>query len=110
MNWRRTKPVRLIYRWMSQISDPLQFVRGIYGLPSFLRSWSRYRRLKGAEPCALIDTQPQLHDRTQTTHVDLHYFHMNAWGMRRIVDSQPRQHVDVASQAIFVSLLSAVVP
>jgi hypothetical protein len=79
-------------------------------LPWFVSSWAQYRRLAGAERTSLLDSHPQLHDRTAVTPFDAHYFFMNAWAMRCILRSKPKRHVDVGSHNAFVSLLSAAVP
>jgi SAM-dependent methyltransferase len=69
-----------------------------------------YSRLPDAEAIHLVDTWPQVHDRTSTSGVDAHYFYANGWAMRRIVAQQPRRHVDIGSQTIFANLLGTVVP
>ena len=101
---------RLVYRWLGQIMDPLRFVRGCVGLPWYLRDWRAYRRLPGAERLRFRHSYPQLHDRTTVTPFDAHYFYINSWAMRRIVDHHPNLHVDVGSQWLFAALLSSVVP
>ena len=59
---------------------------------------------------SLIDAYPQLHDRTDVTGIDTHYFYVNAWAMRRLVSRRPARHVDVGSQTILASLLSSLIP
>jgi SAM-dependent methyltransferase len=66
--------------------------------------------MEGAEPLTFLDSWPQLHDRLSKTPFDAHYFWANGWSMRRIVSRKPVQHVDIGSQVMFVSLLSAIVP
>jgi hypothetical protein len=78
--------------------------------PRYFRDWRRYQRLPDAEALRLGDAMPQLHERTATHEFDAHYFFANGWAMRRIVGHRPRMHTDVASQAMFVNLLSSVVP
>lgn len=101
---------RTLYFWISQFVDPIKMLCAIKGLIWYLHDWHRYSRLPGAAPIRLIDTWPQLHDRTGTTGVDVHYFYANGWAMRRIVANHPIQHVDIGSQTMFVNLLSAVIP
>lgn len=101
---------RLIHRWLGQFADPVRFVRGCAGLPRYLRDWWAYRRLPGAEGLRFRHSFPQLHDRTAVTPFDAHYFYLNSWAMRRIVDHHPGLHVDVGSQYLFAALLSSVVP
>jgi len=102
--------LKMLYNWMVPIGDP---VRGIRGMTAYLRyfaDWWRYAHSPGAEPIFLGDTHPQLHDRTKTSAVDAHYFYVNGWAMRLIVEQKPASHVDIASQVIFANLLGAVVP
>jgi len=69
-----------------------------------------YSRLPDAEAIHLVDTWPQVHDRTSTSKIDAHYFYVNGWAMRRIITQQPRSHVDIGSQTIFANLLGAIIP
>lgn len=101
---------RMVYYWMVQIGDPVRGVRGAAAYLRYFTEWWRYARLPGAEAIRLIDTYPQLHDRTSTTAIDAHYFYVNGWAMRLIVGQKPASHVDIASQVIFANLLGAVVP
>ena len=96
--------------WLLPITDPLQAARALAAYPQYLVQWRQYIRLPGAERMRLADAYPQLHDRSSTMGVDSHYFYVNAWAMRRIVARGPVCHVDIGSQTIFASLLSAVVP
>lgn len=107
---RKNPFLRMGYRWLSQFADPLRTARAARNLGWYLRDWRRYRRMEGAEPLALVDSWPQLHDRTPRIPFDAHYFWANAWAMRRIVAQKPKRHVDIGSQVGFVGLLSAVVP
>jgi hypothetical protein len=66
--------------------------------------------MPGAEALRLAHAYPQLHDRTETHFANAHYFYANAWAVRRIIAGRPESHVDIASQPVLASLLSAVVP
>jgi len=107
---RKNQFLRMGYRWLTQFADPLRTVRAVCNLGWYLGDWRRYRHMEDAEPLTLVDSWPQLHDRTSRTPFDAHYFWANGWAMRRIVAQRPRRHVDVGSQVVFVNLLSAVVP
>lgn len=102
--------LRLAARWMEQIADPRRAVRGMGGMLRYFVDWRRYRRLPGSEPLALIDATPQLHDRSESTSYDPHYFFANGWAARRILKEKPALHIDVASHHMFVNLLAAAVP
>jgi len=107
---KKSRFLRTSYMWMKQFADPIRMARAVFGVPRYLRDWRRYARLPGAEPTRMIDTWPQFHDRTDATRVDAHYFYVHGWAMRRIVSQSPAQHVDIGSLAMFVNLLSAVIP
>jgi SAM-dependent methyltransferase len=53
---------------------------------------------------------PQLHDRTEFTPFNKHYFYMGAWATRRIVNRNPVAHVDIGSSVVFISTLTAMIP
>jgi hypothetical protein len=99
-----------VINWLTQFWDPIRFLRACVNLPAFLKDWRTYSGLPGAEPIHLLDTGPQLHDRTTRTLLDAHYFHLGGWAFRLIVRESPLLHVDVGSHHLFVSMLAAVVP
>jgi SAM-dependent methyltransferase len=84
--------------------------RGLQGLLRYFADLQAYSRLPGAESWSLVDTYPCVHDRQSHTSIDSHYFFVNGWAMRRVLANRPEKHVDIASQTIFVNLLSAVLP
>lgn len=102
--------LRFGHRIASQFSDPLLMVRALRNAPSFLADYWRYSQLPGAEPLPLLDLQPCLHERTPLHEIDAHYYYVNPWAARRIVAASPRVHVDIGSQIVLSTLLSAVVP
>ena len=104
------KLLRGLYLYLIQIADPIRILRGFREYLSYFISWQQYSSLPGAEPIHVIDTYPQLHDRTITTPFDAHYFYVNGWAMRKILMNKPTTHVDIASQIILSNLLSAVIP
>lgn len=106
----RRRAILLARRWLSQIADPVRAARGALGFRRYFADWYHYVRLPEAETIHLGDAYPQVHDCTNTTPFDAHYFYANGWAMRRIVAVSPRHHVDIGSQTTFVSLLGAVVP
>jgi len=105
----RKRVLRIANRWASQIADPVRIAQVPTGYYRYLRDWMSYRRLPNAERLRIVDSHPEIHDRTATTHIDSHYFYANAWAMRRIAN-RPSLHVDIASHHMLVGLMAAVVP
>ena len=104
------KIARLIRACSTQFADPFQVASGLRELPHFIQSAYRYSRLTGAEPIRALDLLPQLHDRTEFTRFDAHYFYMGAWATRRIIERKPKTHVDIGGHVFFISTLTAVTP
>lgn len=102
--------LRLLYGWITPVFDPLRAWRAGKGLIGYFMDCRRYSRLPGAEPLKVSNLLPMLHDRTGTTSIDAHYFHVSGWAMRRITANRPPRHVDVGSLALFANLLGAVIP
>jgi SAM-dependent methyltransferase len=98
----------LAYRWISPVFNPVQCLTAVPRYVRFLRDWMRYSRMEGAEPVRLMDTFPCIHDRTDTTGIDRHYFYQDIWAYRRILESGAKEHVDVGSRIDFVGFLTAV--
>lgn len=107
---KKHRVLRCFFLWLCCVADPRSVWRGLAGYVWYLRDWRRYRRLPGAEPLRLIDSRPQVHDRTATSPFDSHYFYLNGWAMRRIVGLKPPSHVDIGSAVTFPCLLGAVLP
>jgi SAM-dependent methyltransferase len=59
---------------------------------------------------SLAHLWPCLSDATEQTPLEPIYFYQGAWAFERIIAQRPESHVDVASDAFFVALLSKVVP
>lgn len=82
--------------------------------PVELARWARlrhaYRRLPGAEPLRLLDSQFELRDQLSTSPFDRHYFFQDAWAARRIAEARPAAHVDVGSRVDLVAFLTAICP
>lgn len=102
--------LRFAYNWMAQVCDPIRAARGLRGYAWYAGDLRRYRRQPGAEAVSWRDLQPSLQERSPDHEIDAHYFYVNAWAIRRVLQASPARHVDVASQTILSSLLSAVVP
>jgi len=106
----RNKGLRCLYYWVDQFFDPFRFIEAAGAMGWYLRDWWRYSRSPSAEKILVTNTFPQLHDRKAVTPFEPQYFYINNWAIRRIGSQKPSFHVDVASQVIFPSLLSASVP
>jgi hypothetical protein len=107
---RRRRLLRCLYFWTRNVIDVRRLYTGVAQYPRFFSEWKRYAAMPGAESLQLIDSMPELHDRTGTTPFDSHYFFLNGWAMRRIVALRPKSHVDIGSAVQFPNLLGAVVP
>jgi SAM-dependent methyltransferase len=107
---RHTKAARIAYAWTSPFVDPLRIARAPREMVLFLRDYLKYRRHPGAERLAFADMIPALHERLAAHEIDAHYFYVNAWVARRIADTGPPQHVDVASQVVLSAILAASLP
>ena len=73
---------------------------------TFLRDWRRFRQAGGT--ARVLDFYPCLHDRTQSTGIDTHYFHQAIWAMRHIRLSGAQRHVDIGSDVSFVGMLTVI--
>ena len=100
--------IYFIQRWVSPFFNPVKFFLSFSRYFRFFADWIRYSRIKGAEKINLLDTYPCLHDRTQTTDFNKHYFYQDIWAFRRIYESKVNHHIDVASRVDFAGFLSAV--
>ena len=97
----------LIYRLLRPFYDPLFFFPAFPRYFRFLKDRLRYSRLPGAEKMGFRDTYPQIHESTETTAFDHHYFYQDIWAFKKIYASGAKSHVDVASRIDFVGFLSA---
>jgi hypothetical protein len=81
----------------------------IKALPEYAKYFGdllRYVRLEGAEPVRFFDLHPCLFERTSANPFDPHYFYLNIWASKRILESNTTSHVDVGSQVDFVGFLT----
>jgi SAM-dependent methyltransferase len=77
----------------------------------FWKSYQGYKQLASpSEQPRLDHLYPCLGDDTAQTPIDPIYFYQDAWAFEKIVNQNPRQHIDVGSHHKFVALLSKVVP
>ncbi|MGA1868156.1 MAG: DUF268 domain-containing protein [bacterium] len=56
------------------------------------------------------DRYPCLNDKTSNILFDTHYIFHTAWAARILVNTKPREHIDISSSLFFVALVSAFIP
>jgi SAM-dependent methyltransferase len=99
---------RALYRWVRPFFDPLQSIRAFPRYICFLRDLTKYSKLNGAERIEIGNTYPCIHDKTQTTGFEAHYFYQDIWAFKKIYESKVDHHVDVGSRVDFVGFLTVI--
>jgi hypothetical protein len=99
---------RTLYRWIRPLFDPIQLALGFPRYVGFFRDLARCSRLDGAERIEIVNTYPCIHDKTQTTGFDAHYFYQDIWAFNKIHESKVNHHVDVSSRVDFIGFLTAI--
>ena len=97
-------------RWIKQIWDPRFTWEALSSLPWFFRALSSYRKLPSEEDGPPIYLSPQLHDRSSVSSIERHYFYLNGWALRKIVNAAPTVHIDIGSQVGFANSVAASLP
>jgi SAM-dependent methyltransferase len=97
------------YHYVDAVMPRSQIGTALRAYPAYLRDRRRYQELSGERLRRTLDN-PQLLDRTDTTPVDPHYTHQDAWAAREVYRQRPEHHVDVGSRFSFVVGLTAFVP
>jgi hypothetical protein len=97
---------KIIKNWLMAILWPKPLI-GIFYIPKLFVHWLRFSRIDGAPKIKFSDLQPCLGDWTSYTPFDAHYFYQGAWLARKVVNSKSIDHVDIASSALTISVLSA---
>lgn len=72
----------------------------------FFRDWRKFKAAGGK--AAAMDFYPCLFDNTSSTRIDSQYFHQSVWAFGLIRHSNPARHVDIASEASFVGVLTTI--
>lgn len=102
---------KITLNWIKAFVYPRPLIGFLY-LPRFLKYWIAYAkqsRIHNTTPVTLVDIQPCLGDWTSHTPFDAHYFYQGAWLARRLKTHSVTDHVDIASSALTISVLSAMV-
>jgi len=94
--------------WAIAFLYPRPFI-GFFYLPKYLRALKKYRKLDPEAKIGINDLQPCLGDWTFATPFDPHYFYQGAWAARKLKETAPEKHVDIASSVLMVSVLSGFV-
>lgn len=98
-----------LYRWISQVVDPVKMVKGPLRFFGYFCDWMKYSNMEGSEAVKIIDTYPCLHDKTQTSPFDHHYFYQDIWAFRKVFESGVTHHIDVGSRVDLVGFLTTIV-
>ena len=97
------------YRLSKPLLDPKRVLKGIPAYAWYFKDLMAYRRLDGSSSITLKDLNPHIHQKASTHGFDAHHLYQAAWAFRLILESETKHHIDVASEAKFVAMLSAVV-
>lgn len=98
----------LARRRLDPVLDLSYVQRGLKGYVWYLRDRARYRAMGGDAPAS--EANPQLHDRIEKSAYDAHYFHLDNWALRRVIETKPPHHVDVGSRVDTVAHMAAFTP
>lgn len=98
----------LIYNWVRPLIDLSKLVRRIPRYVIFFRDWAKYSKSESSESIKLINTYPCIHETTQTTSFESHYFYQDIWAFKKIYEFKPNHHIDVGSAIEFVGFLTAI--
>jgi len=99
-----------VYRLISPVIDPINFIYSIYGYIWYLRDLVLYLIKDDKAKIRLFDLFPQLHDKTRFTHLDTHYFYQQLWVFENVLKRKPMSHVDIASTYQMSGYLSKITP
>lgn len=99
----------LFYRLVSPVLDPLRFVQGLYGYFWFARDLLKFKRESWEAKVLSANLYPILHDKTDFTPFDAHYFYQQLWVFENVLKNRPPHHVDVGSSYEMGGYLSKIV-
>ena len=104
---RKHKLAYFLYGLVEPIFNPFRLLLAIPRYVVFIKDLMAYSRLRGAERIRFLDILPRIHEKTQITEFDKHYFYQDIWAAKKIYESKASHHIDVASRAIFAGLLTS---
>jgi SAM-dependent methyltransferase len=102
--------IKFLNYWWSSIftfRNPISTGRHLI---SFLKDWYEYKNIIGSEKIKIIDSQPQIFDRSVKTPFDTHYVYQSYWAFQHIQSKKPKFHIDLGSQVQHNVLLSLFTP
>ncbi len=88
------------------------FVTRIKQLSSYFKDWHSYRKLEHntAYKISVADLFPRIQDKTGSHEIDPVYFIQGCWCAKKVFEAKPKKHVDIASQALMVGIISQFTP
>lgn len=108
----KSKDIKLalfVHRLTEQVIDIPKLAFGVTGFLEYLVDLRRYRSISKNELVPLLELYPMIHDKRSFHPFDRHYFYQDWWAFEKVVNSKPREHVDIGSNIVYASLLSSVV-
>ena len=109
-SWVKAHPrIRSLLRLPGNLSSPFLRImdfKGLINYPAFIVDYMHFRRLGGR--ASLLSAKPILHEKTVLHSFDPHYFYQAVWATSLILKSRTPLHHDIASQSIFVGMLTAI--
>lgn len=89
----------------------IRYPKTIIRFFQYLREFHTVKKQTGSRfPFHWKDAYPCLQDKLKFTPFDQHYIYHPAWAARKVVEINPKMHVDISSILSFSSIISAVVP
>jgi SAM-dependent methyltransferase len=101
----KNKLIRLAYRLICPLIDPVRLTRSIIGYIDYIKTLYKYSKV---EPIKFIDLYPCVLDKTKTSSFDSHYFYQDIWAFKKIYISKTPVHIDIGSRVDFVGFLSSI--
>jgi len=108
MNKKLKQYLKFFYRLIQPFFDPITLFFSLPRYVDFIKDFYRYSRIRDVEHINLLDIYPRIHEKTQVTNFDKHYFYQDTWAFKKIFDSKVQVHVDIGSRVDFIGFLSVI--
>jgi predicted SAM-dependent methyltransferase len=95
------------------ISEIRRIMQLIVGYPKYFYQYWVFQREGGTASrfsMKIQDVYPCLTDSTSKTWFDRHYVYHTAWAARKLIENQPKEHVDISSSLYFSAIVSSMIP